>query len=186
MLIRRSEIAGTRIVEIDRLVRDGARGPSGRPVRFLLAPADAEVALHSPAFDRQRLTRSFVGEGLLFSDGDHWRERRRIIQPAYPPRQPDHHLDDVHWAVAAEDGTITSIGGYSVYLMSARTLLQSRILLIPSENVRCDSSIGSLVVIPRLSHFHSPQRCHDVVMKEKRKHSNHYLSITTGAHTRTS
>lgn len=26
--------------------------------------------------------------------------------------------DDVHWAVAAEDGTITSIGGYSVYLMS--------------------------------------------------------------------
>lgn len=99
MLIRRSEIAGTRIVEIDRLVRDGARGPSGRPVRFLLAPADAEVALHSPAFDRQRLARSFVGEGLLFSDGDHWRERRRIIQPAYPPRQPDHHLDDVHWAV---------------------------------------------------------------------------------------
>ena len=99
MLIRRSQLDGTRVVEIDRLVERGARGASGRAVRFLANPDHAQIALHSPAFDRQRLARSFVGDGILFSDGDHWRERRRIIQPAYPPREPDHHLEDIRWAV---------------------------------------------------------------------------------------
>ena len=99
MLIRRSELDGTRVLEIDRLVQRGARGPSGRSVRFLTDPDDAQVVLHSPAFDRQRLARSFVGDGILFSDGDHWRERRRLIQPAYPPREPDHHLEDIRWAI---------------------------------------------------------------------------------------
>ena len=67
MLIRRSELDGTRVLEIDRLVQRGARGPSGRSVRFLTDPDDAQVALHSPVFDRQRLARSFVGDGILFS-----------------------------------------------------------------------------------------------------------------------
>lgn len=99
MLILRSRIEGTRVVEIDELVSRGARGPSGREILFVGDPAGAEIALHSPAFDRGRLARSFVGDGILFSDGDHWKERRRLIQPAFPPRDPDFHLDDVSWAV---------------------------------------------------------------------------------------
>lgn len=99
MLILRSEIKGTRVVEIDELVARGARGPAGRPVFFLLDAKGAEVALHSPVFDRGRLARAFGGNGILFSDGAHWKERRRIIQPAFPPREPDYHLQDVAWAV---------------------------------------------------------------------------------------
>ena len=99
MLILRSDIEGTRVVEIDRLIARGARGPSGRDVRFLLDASAAEFVLHSTAFDRGRLARSFVGNGILFSDGDHWKERRRLIQPTFPPREPDYHRQDVTWAV---------------------------------------------------------------------------------------
>ena len=99
MLILRSRIHGTRVAEIDDLVARGARGPAGRPVIFVLDAKGAEVALHSPVFDRGRLARSFGGNGILFSDGVHWKERRRIIQPAFPPREPDFHLQDVTWAV---------------------------------------------------------------------------------------
>jgi cytochrome P450 len=99
MLILRSEVDGTRVRAIDELVARGARGPSGRPVIFIDDPALAEIVLHRPTFDRGRLARSFCGNGLLFSDGDHWRERRRIVQPAFPPRDPDQHLQDVKWAV---------------------------------------------------------------------------------------
>ncbi|RPG16549.1 MAG: cytochrome P450 [Phycisphaera sp. TMED9] len=99
MLILRSEVDGTRVRAIDELVARGARGPSGRPVIFIDDPALAEIVLHGPTFDRGRLARSFCGNGLLFSDGDHWRERRRIVQPAFPPRDPDQHLQDVNWAM---------------------------------------------------------------------------------------
>ena len=99
MLILRSEVDGTRVRAIDELVARGARGPSGRPVIFIDDPALAEIVLHGPTFDRGRLARSFCGNGLLFSDGVHWRERRRIVQPAFPPRDPDQHLQDVNWAI---------------------------------------------------------------------------------------
>ena len=99
MLILRSEIDGTRVRAIDELVARGARGPSGRPVTFVEDPSHAEVVLHRPEFDRGRLARSFCGNGILFSDGEHWRERRRIMQPSFPPRDPDHHLQDVMWAI---------------------------------------------------------------------------------------
>lgn len=99
MLILRSEIDGTRVRAIDELVARGARGPSGRPVIFVEDPSRAEVVLHRPEFDRGRLARSFCGNGILFSDGEHWRERRRIMQPSFPPRDPDYHLQDVMWAV---------------------------------------------------------------------------------------
>lgn len=99
MLILRSKLRGTRVIEIDELVARGARGPSGRPVRFLLDAKGAEVALHSPLFDRGRLARSFAGNGILFSDGVHWKERRRIILPAFPQRDPDYHHEDVIWAI---------------------------------------------------------------------------------------
>ena len=99
MLILQSEIDGTRVRAIDELVARGARGPSGRPVTFVEDPSRAEVVLHRPEFDRGRLARSFCGNGILFSDGEHWRERRRIMQPSFPPRDPDHHLQDVMWAI---------------------------------------------------------------------------------------
>ncbi|MDE0890362.1 MAG: cytochrome P450 [Phycisphaerales bacterium] len=98
MLILRSEIDGTRIRAIDKFVASGARSPSGRPVIFVHDPSLAEVVLHRPEFDREPLARSLYGNGIVFSDGEHWRERRRIVQPSFPPRDPDHHLQDVMWA----------------------------------------------------------------------------------------
>ncbi len=86
-------------MEIDDLLARGARGPTGRPVTFLLDGKGAEFALHSPFFDRGRLLRSFGGSGILFSEGALWKERRRIIQPSFPSREPDHHLQDVVWAM---------------------------------------------------------------------------------------
>ena len=99
MLIMRSEMTGTRVLAIDQLTRDGARGRNGRPVVFIDDPDQAEVVLHAATVHRSQLFRSFCGKGLLFSDGDHWRERRRIVQPAFPPRQIDHHLEDVAAAI---------------------------------------------------------------------------------------
>ncbi|MEE2971511.1 MAG: cytochrome P450 [Planctomycetota bacterium] len=99
MLIQRSELVGTRVIEIDRLVERGARGPTGSPCHFVVDPQEVELVLHSPAFDRQRLGRAFVGDGLIFSDGDHWRTRRRILQSSYPGRAPDLQLADVRRAL---------------------------------------------------------------------------------------
>ena len=67
MPIRRSELDGTRVLEIDRLSSEEAC--EARGARFALTdPDDAQVAL-LPVFDRQRLARSFIGDGIL-SDGD--------------------------------------------------------------------------------------------------------------------
>jgi cytochrome P450 len=99
MLILRSEIDGTRIRAIDKFVASGARSPSGRSVIFVEDPSLAEVVLHRPEFGREPLARSLYGNGIVFSDGEHWRERRRIVQPSFPPRDPDHHLQDVMWAI---------------------------------------------------------------------------------------
>ncbi|MCP4011599.1 MAG: cytochrome P450 [Phycisphaeraceae bacterium] len=99
MLILRSEMNGTRVVAIDELAGHGARGRNGRPARFIDDPAQAEAILHASTSDRGRLLRDFFGGGILFSDGEHWRKRRRIIQPAFAPRDVDHHLADVTAAV---------------------------------------------------------------------------------------
>ena len=99
MLTLRSEMIGTRVVAIDELAAHGARGRNGRPARFIDDPAQAEAILHASTSDRGRLARDFFGGGILFSDGDHWRKRRRTIQPAFSPRDVDHHLADVTAAV---------------------------------------------------------------------------------------
>ena len=99
MLTLRSEMIGTRVVAIDELAAHGARGRNGRPARFIDDPAQAEAILHASTSDRGRLVREFFGGGILFSDGDHWRKRRRTIQPAFSPRDMDHHLADVTSAV---------------------------------------------------------------------------------------
>ncbi len=99
MLIMRSEIAGTRVVAIDDLAAHGARGRNGRPAVFIDDPSEAEAILHAQGIHRGELFRNFCGSGLLFADGVHWRERRRIIQPALPPRDADHHLEDVVSAI---------------------------------------------------------------------------------------
>ena len=99
MLTLRSEMIGTRVVAIDELAAHGARGRNGRPARFIDDPAQAEAILHASTSDRGRLVREFFGGGILFSDGDHWRKRRRTIQPAFSPRDMDHHLADVTAAV---------------------------------------------------------------------------------------
>jgi len=91
MLSLRSEMNGTRVVAIDELANHGARGRNGRPARFIDDPAQAEAILHASTSDRTRLVRDFFGGGILFSDGEHWRNRRRIIQPAFAPRDVNHH-----------------------------------------------------------------------------------------------
>ena len=111
MLIQRSELVGTRVVEIDRLVERGARGPTGRPCHFVVDPQEVELVLHSQAFDRQRLARAIVGDGLIFSDGDHWKTRRRILQPSYPGRDPDLQLADVRWALPSLVSRIEATAG---------------------------------------------------------------------------
>ena len=59
MLIMRSEMTGTRVLAIDQLTRDGARGRNGRPVVFIDDPDQAEVVLHAATVHRSQLFRSF-------------------------------------------------------------------------------------------------------------------------------
>lgn len=66
--------------------------PDGPGRRLLVLEPDAvgEV-LHSRDFQRTDFVRQLAGNGLLATDGTLWRERRRHLQPAFPPREPDFH-----------------------------------------------------------------------------------------------
>ncbi|MCC7009706.1 MAG: cytochrome P450 [Acidobacteria bacterium] len=58
---------------------DNARGP----VHFFNHPDHVQAVLQNPEFIRTALFRMVLGNGLLASDGDVWRRRRRIIQPSF-------------------------------------------------------------------------------------------------------
>ena len=87
---------------IDRLLEiygDDPR-PEGPSRRLLIRDPDhLGVVMHSRAFQRTDFIRQFAGAGLLATDGELWRSRRRILQPVFPAREPERHLDSVAWAM---------------------------------------------------------------------------------------
>lgn len=92
----------TRVHEIDELLNDLPSQPeeSSPRLRMVTNPAEVEAVLHSPAIERIDLMRHVAGSGLLFSDGPLWKSRRRIMQPAFPGRYPEHSREDVEWSIA--------------------------------------------------------------------------------------
>ena len=92
----------TRVLRIEELLgsTDASPKDNGLPrVRMITTPDAVEAVLHSRSIQRIDLMRQIAGNGLLFSDGDTWKERRRIMQPAFPGRDPLHDLDGVGWAL---------------------------------------------------------------------------------------
>ncbi|MCP4068975.1 MAG: cytochrome P450 [Phycisphaeraceae bacterium] len=76
--------------------------PHGPSRRLLVSdPEGFGAILHSTAFERTDFVGLLAGPALLASDGDRWRARRRIVQPAFPPRRPEAHLEHIEWAMPA-------------------------------------------------------------------------------------
>jgi len=56
---------------------------------------DEVLVKQAKSFDKDRLTKNLaklMGQGLLVRDGSAWRERRRLLSPAFLPREVDAHL----------------------------------------------------------------------------------------------
>lgn len=53
------------------------------PFYLVNHPNDVEHVLHSTNFHRSSLVKIMLGEGLLASDGDYWRQQRRVMQPGF-------------------------------------------------------------------------------------------------------
>ena len=96
-----SDPSSTVIEGILELHRSDPR-PEGPSRRLLVSdPDDFGAILHSTSFERTDFVQMLAGPGLLASDGDAWRERRRIVQPAFPPRSPETYLRHIDWAMPA-------------------------------------------------------------------------------------
>ncbi|MDG2029507.1 MAG: cytochrome P450 [Phycisphaerales bacterium] len=85
---------------ISRLMERGPDQHGSRKVILINDPVDVQTVMHSPSIVRSEAMRTLAGDGLIFSDGDKWRERRRSMQPSFPPADPDRHVGEVDWAVA--------------------------------------------------------------------------------------
>ena len=72
--------------------------PPGRRI-LVLDPDEVGAILHSKNFRRTDFVRQLSGSGLLATDGNFWRERRRIVQPSFPVREPEAHLESIEWAM---------------------------------------------------------------------------------------
>ncbi len=66
---------------------------------LVIEPDEVGQILHSTAFQRTDFVRQLAGSGLLATDGPLWRERRRIMQPSFPVREPERHLQSIDWAM---------------------------------------------------------------------------------------
>lgn len=74
--------------------------PEGPSRRLLVRDPDHLGAImHSRSFQRTDFIRQLAGAGLLATDGDLWRSRRRLVQPVFPAREPERHRDSVAWAM---------------------------------------------------------------------------------------
>ena len=74
--------------------------PEGPGRRLLLQDPDhVGSILHSKKFQRTDFVRQLSGAGLLATDGDLWRERRRIVQKSFPVRDAEAHLDSIRLAL---------------------------------------------------------------------------------------
>lgn len=74
--------------------------PDGPGRRLLVMdPDEVGEILHSTVFERTDFVRQLAGSGLLATDGSLWRERRRMMQPAFPVREPERHQASIDWAM---------------------------------------------------------------------------------------
>ena len=96
---------------IQRLMDSEPGEQGGRRVILINDPADVQTVMHSPVIVRNETMRALAGDGLIFSDGDKWRERRRAMQPSFPPSDPERHAPEVEWAVAGLMSRLERIAG---------------------------------------------------------------------------
>ncbi|MAJ47507.1 MAG: hypothetical protein CMJ57_09315 [Planctomycetaceae bacterium] len=85
---------------IEQLMNQGPRESGSKKIVLITDPEDVQLVMHSRSMVRNETMRSLAGDGLIFSDGKKWRERRRALQPSFPPSDPTRHAADVDWALA--------------------------------------------------------------------------------------
>ena len=85
---------------IEQLMNHGPTKSGSRRIVLITDPVDVMSVMHSRSMVRNETMRSLAGDGLIFSDGKKWRERRRALQPSFPPSDPNRHAADVDWALA--------------------------------------------------------------------------------------
>ena len=85
------------------------------PTRILVIndPAEVQAVMHSRSMLRSEAMRILAGDGLIFSDGEKWKNRRRSLQPSFPPSNPDHHRVEVDWAIEGLMSRLHAIAGTS-------------------------------------------------------------------------
>ena len=112
-------------------VHGGDPRPRGPGRRLLVVdPDDVGAVLHSNQFQRTDFVRQLSGAGLLATDGDLWRERRRIVQTSFPVRDPEAHLDSIRLALP---GFVERLGeaadsGRSICLLDEMMRVVSRVV----------------------------------------------------------
>jgi len=79
-------------------------------VHLVSNTADVREAYHRKEFVRSDFVAQIGGKGLIFSDGDTWREHRRIAQPFFHERVMDRYLPGMNDAV---DGFIERLGSHA-------------------------------------------------------------------------
>ena len=105
--------------------------PDGPSRRLIVAdPEDFGNILHSASFERTDFVQLLAGPGLLASEGDAWREHRRILQPAFPPRDPDAHLESIEWAMPAFNRRLEGFArtGRPICLLREMTRIVGRVI----------------------------------------------------------
>ena len=84
---------------IKELMEHGTRELGSKKIVLVSDPVDVQTIMHSSSVIRNATMRSLAGDGLIFSDGKKWRERRRSLQPSFPPSKPEFHAAEVNWAL---------------------------------------------------------------------------------------
>lgn len=84
---------------IKKLMEHGPQESGSKKIVLITDPVDVQTVMHSICVTRNETMRSLAGDGLIFSDGKKWRERRRSLQPSFPPSKPNFHAAEVNWAV---------------------------------------------------------------------------------------
>ena len=115
---------------IQRLMDSEPGEQGGKRIILINDPVDVQAAMHSPSIVRNEMMRSLAGDGLIFSDGDKWRERRRAMQPSFPPSDPVRHAEEVHWAVAGLMERLSAVAEASGTILLLEEMLRFTTRLI--------------------------------------------------------
>lgn len=119
------------------LLREAAEG-HGPVVRFVSASGRSSVYVEDPELAQKLLVRKhgqsskgrgfervkmLLGNGLIVSDGDHWRRSRTMVQPAFKPRSIERMADRMleHSRMMAADWLSAAESGAQVDLAEATT-----------------------------------------------------------------